>query len=45
VFHVSIWELGALFWGLSPPKPLRGEGTEQTVDKIWKSCRSYYFFL
>jgi len=33
VFHVSVWGLGALFGGLSPPNPLREEGTEQTVDK------------
>jgi len=33
VFHVSIWGLGALFGGLSPPKTLRGDGTEQNVDK------------
>jgi len=33
VFHVSIRGLGALFGELSPQKPLRGDGTEQTVDK------------
>jgi len=37
--------LGALFGGLSPPKPTRGDETAQTVDKSWISCRSYYFFL
>jgi len=39
--------LGALFGGLSLPKqaPTRGDGTEKTVDKSWRSCRSYYFFL
>jgi len=30
---------------LGPPKPFRGDGTEQTVDKSWANCRSYYFFL
>jgi len=33
VFHVSVWELGPLFGRLSSPKPPRGEGTEQTMDK------------
>jgi len=33
VFHVSFWGLGGLFGGLSSPKPPRGDGTEQTVDK------------
>jgi len=28
VFHVSFGGLGALFWGLSPPKPPRCDGTE-----------------
>ena len=27
MFHVSIWGLGALFGGLSPPKLPRGDGT------------------
>jgi len=33
--YISIWGLGALFWGYKPtkaPTP-RGDGTEQTVDK------------
>jgi len=38
VFHFPIWGLGALFGGLSPLKPRRGDGTEQTVDKSWISC-------
>ena len=44
VFHVSIWELGALF-GAKPTKAPGGDRTEQTVDKSRISCRSYYFFL
>jgi len=42
---IQFWGLGALFGGPGPPKPLRDDGTEQTVDKSWTSCRSYYSFL
>jgi len=31
--------------GLSSPTAPRGDGTEQIVDKILISCKSYYFFL
>jgi len=31
VFHISIWEVGAL-GGLSPPKPPRGDGTATALD-------------
>jgi len=41
VFHVSIWGVWSFVWGA---KPLRGDGTEQTVDKSWTSCRSHYIF-
>jgi len=44
VFHASILGLRALFGGLGPPKPLRGDGTDQTMDKSWTSCRSYCSF-
>ena len=38
--------LGALLGRAKPTKAQpRGDGTEQTVDKSWISCRSYYFFL
>jgi len=35
------------FGGLSHPKQatLRGDGTEQTVDRSWRSYRTYYCFL
>ena len=33
MFHVSIWGLGALFGGLSPPKTFRGDGTRD-----WAEC-------
>jgi len=42
VFHASILGLGALFGGLGPPKPLRGDGTEQTVDKSKQAADPYY---
>jgi len=43
VFYVSIWGLGTLFGGGLSPQSARGDGTERTVDKSWRSCRSYYF--
>ena len=51
--HEGNW-LGAKKNGAQCPKPLywakltkatRGDGSEQTVDNSWISCRSYYFFL
>jgi len=27
VFHVSIWGVGVMLGGISPPKPPRGDGT------------------
>jgi len=47
IYSVSCFNLalGALFGRLSSPKPPRGDGTEQTVDKSWISCRSYYVYL
>jgi len=38
---VSCFNLGAwsfVWGGLSPPKPPRGDGTEQTVDKVDKAA-------
>jgi len=34
VFHISIWGLGTLFGGLSPPKPPRGDGTVSNNEII-----------
>jgi len=34
VFHISIWGLGALFGGLSPPKPPGGDGTEMNTHLV-----------
>jgi len=34
MFLVSIWGLGALFGGLSPPKPARGDGTANSHRKF-----------
>jgi len=46
VFHVSIWGAWSFVWGAKPTKAApRGNGTEQTVDKSWISCRSHHFFL
>jgi len=28
VFYISIWRTWSFVWGISPPKPLRGDGTE-----------------
>jgi len=42
VFPFGAW---SLVWKANPTKAPRGDGTEQAVDKRWKSCRSYYFFL
>jgi len=36
VFHVSIWGLGALFEGPKSTKAPRGDGTEQTGQKLNK---------
>jgi len=41
---LQFWDLELCLGSLGPPKPFRGDGTEQTVDKSL-SCRSYYFFL
>jgi len=30
MFQISIWGLGTLFGGLSPPKPPSGDGTAYT---------------
>jgi len=43
MFQLGVLEL--CLGGLSLPKPPSGDGTKQTVDKIWRNCRSYYFFL
>jgi len=34
VFHVSFWGLGALFGGLSSPKPPRGDGLSRLWTKV-----------
>ena len=36
-FHISIWEVGALFWGLSPPNPPCGDGNGGCMVPRWKS--------
>jgi len=45
LLHVWIWGAWSFVWGAKLTKAPRGDGTEQTVDKSWISCRSYYFFL
>jgi len=34
VFHVSIWGAWSFVWGAKLTKTPRGDGTEQTVDKL-----------
>jgi len=44
IYSVSCFKLGGGL-ELCSPKPPRGDGIEQTVDKSWISCRSFYIFL
>jgi len=44
VFHVSIWGLGALFGGLSPPKPPCGDGTGSEQCRIEFNLHIPYVF-
>jgi len=39
-FNLGSWNF---VWGGLSPQSARGDGTERTVDKSWRSCRSYYF--
>ena len=36
VSYFNLWGLGAVFWGLNPPKPLRGNGTGYMAIKVWE---------
>jgi len=44
VFHISIWGLGALLEGVSPPKPpLRGDGTGSATN--WSVMNVVFYKL
>jgi len=34
LFHVSIWGAWSFVWGVSPPKPPHGDGTDLKYFKI-----------
>jgi len=36
VLHISIWGAWSFVWGVSLPSPPRGDGTEQTGQKLNK---------